>query len=47
MYLLSLSKLEPPVESDAEIINKFFGSFKLNTAPKPIAAFRVGSAFVQ
>lgn len=47
MYLLSLSKLEPPVESDAEIVNKFFGSFKLNTTPKPIAALRLGTALVQ
>ncbi|HSL55603.1 MAG TPA: DUF2092 domain-containing protein [Pyrinomonadaceae bacterium] len=37
-YLLTLTKFAPFIESDVQTVNKFFGSFKLTTLPKPIAA---------
>lgn len=46
MYLLSFTKFDRFLESDLESLNKFFGSFKLNTITKPIAALHRGTALV-
>ena len=37
LYSLSVIKFDNPSESDEEIFNKFFSSFKLNPVSKPIA----------
>jgi hypothetical protein len=40
LYLMSLSKYDTSLDSETETLNKFFGSFKLSTITKPIAALR-------
>ena len=41
LYLLSLTKYDKSLDSEAETLNKFFGSFKLNAITKPIAALHL------
>lgn len=41
VYILSLSQPDPSSDSDGKLVEKFFGSFKLNAITKTIAALRL------